>query len=115
MRFVAVGVICCFYYRQQSAYEVSISAWSSDVCSSDLDVAGYAVARGPVGDERPVWFGGGRLARDLSLPRLREGWPDSPQTAQGAVDEWRAASKNPWQYRPVAPGREEHADRKSVV
>ncbi|PVW02953.1 relaxase [Microbacterium sp. Gd 4-13] len=70
-------------------------------------VAGYSVAVRPVGNERPVWYGGGRLARDLTLPRLREGWPDSPQSAQGAVDEWRAASKNPWQYRPIAPGREE--------
>lgn len=70
-------------------------------------VAGYSVALRPTGDDRPVWFGGGRLARDLTLPRLREGWPDSPQTAQTAVDEWRATSKNPWQYRPVAPGREE--------
>ena len=70
-------------------------------------VAGYSVALRPTGDDRPVWFGGGRLARDLTLPRLREGWPDSPQAAQAAVDEWRATSKNPWQYRPVAPGREE--------
>lgn len=70
-------------------------------------VAGYSVALRPAGEDRPVWYGGGRLARDLTLPRLREGWPDSPQTAQAAVDEWRATSKNPWQYRPVAPGREE--------
>lgn len=70
-------------------------------------VAGYSVALRPNGDDRPVWFGGGRLARDLTLPRLREGWPDSPQTAQAAVDEWRATSENPWQYRPVARGREE--------
>lgn len=70
-------------------------------------VVGYSVAVRPVGNERPVWYGGGRLARDLTLPRLREGWPDSPQIAQGAVDEWRATSKDPWQYRPVAPGREE--------
>ncbi|MCT2085630.1 relaxase/mobilization nuclease domain-containing protein [Microbacterium enclense] len=70
-------------------------------------VAGYSVALRPAGEDRPVWFGGGRLARDLTLPRLREGWPDSPQSAQAAVDEWRATSKNPWQYRPVAPGREE--------
>ncbi|WP_104135161.1 relaxase/mobilization nuclease domain-containing protein [Cryobacterium sp. Y62] len=70
-------------------------------------VAGYSVAvRPPVG-EKPIWYGGGRLARDLTLPRLREGWPDSPQTAQGAVDEWRATAKNPWEYRSVAPGREE--------
>lgn len=70
-------------------------------------VAGYSVAvRPPVG-ERPIWYGGGRLARDLTLPRLREGWPDNPQAAQAGVDEWRATAKNPWQYRPVAPGREE--------
>ncbi len=70
-------------------------------------VAGYSVAVRPPAGEKPIWYGGGRLARDLTLPRLREGWPDSPQTAQGAVDEWRATAKNPWEYRPVAPGREE--------
>ena len=70
-------------------------------------VAGYSVAVRPTGGEKPIWYGGGRLARDLTLPRLREGWPDSPHTAQGAVDEWRATAKNPWEYRPVAPGREE--------
>ena len=70
-------------------------------------VAGYSVAVRPPTGEKPIWYGGGRLARDLTLPRLREGWPDSPQSAQGAVDEWRATAKNPWEYRPVAPGREE--------
>lgn len=70
-------------------------------------VTGYSIAVGPSGEEKPIWYGGGRLARDLTLPRLREGWPDNPQEAQGAADEWRATSKNPWQYRPVAPGREE--------
>lgn len=70
-------------------------------------VAGYSVAVRPPAGEQPIWYGGGRLARDLTLPRLREGWPDSPTSAQGAVDEWRATAKNPWQYRPVAPGREE--------
>ena len=70
-------------------------------------VAGYSVAVRPLTGEKPIWYGGGRLARDLTLPRLREGWPDSPHTAQGAVDEWRATAKNPWEYRPVAPGREE--------
>lgn len=71
-------------------------------------VAGYSVALRATGGERPVWYGGGRLARDLTLPRLREGWPDSPDAAQAAVEEWRATSKNPSGYRPVAPGREEH-------
>lgn len=70
-------------------------------------VAGYSVALRPAKGAQPIWYGGGRLARDLTLPRMREGWTDSVSSAQGAVDEWRATSKNPWQYRPVAPGREE--------
>ncbi|MCE0459445.1 relaxase [Curtobacterium sp. 20TX0166] len=69
-------------------------------------VAGYSVALRPEKNEPVVWHGGGKLARDLTLPRLREGWPDSPQSAQTAVDEWRATSRNPWRYPPVAPGRE---------
>jgi hypothetical protein len=70
-------------------------------------VLGYSVALRPDGDERAVWHGGGKLARDLTLPALRKGWPDSPQTAQAAVDEWVATARNPWRYRPVAPGAEE--------
>lgn len=66
-------------------------------------VAGYSVAQRPAGGGRPVWFGGGHLARDLSLPRLRAGWPDTPQAAAAAVAEWRAGGRN---RRVVAPGRE---------
>src|SRR3546814_8352000 len=29
-------VLCCFFFKQKTAYEMSISDWSSDVCSSDL-------------------------------------------------------------------------------
>src|SRR3546814_5855104 len=28
-----------FFFKQKTAYEIRISDWSSDVCSSDLDVA----------------------------------------------------------------------------
>src|SRR3546814_6876762 len=28
--------MCCFFYKQKTAYEMRISDWSSDVCSSDL-------------------------------------------------------------------------------
>src|SRR3546814_4173944 len=30
---------CFFFFKQKTAYEVRISDWSSDVCSSDLVVA----------------------------------------------------------------------------
>lgn len=71
-------------------------------------VAGYSVALRPKPGEPIVWYGGGRLARDLTLPRLRQGWPDTPASAQAAVDEWRATWRNPLRYTPVAPGREQH-------
>src|SRR3546814_8211556 len=29
---------CCFFFKQKTAYEMRISDWSSDVCSSDLDM-----------------------------------------------------------------------------
>lgn len=55
-------------------------------------MAGYSVAMRPTEGERPIWYGGGTLAKDLSLPALRAGWP--VDSAAEAVPEWNAASKN---------------------
>src|SRR3546814_2194739 len=33
-------VLCVFFFKQKTAYEMRISDWSSDVCSSDLVSAG---------------------------------------------------------------------------
>lgn len=59
-------------------------------------VVGYSVALHTPKGERAQWYGGGRLARDLTLPRLRTRWPDTPASAQHAVDAWRDA----WRGRP---------------
>jgi len=66
-------------------------------------VTGYSVAERPVAGERPIWYGGGHLARDLTLPRLRDEWPDTPTGASEAAAEWSAAKRG---RRVVAPGRE---------
>src|SRR3546814_6309910 len=51
-----VDVACClFFFKQKTAYEMRISDWSSDVCSSDL-TAGRFVAD-------PFNAGGRRLYR----------------------------------------------------
>src|SRR3546814_3462238 len=34
--FFLCGVIVIFFFKQKTAYEMRISDWSSDVCSSDL-------------------------------------------------------------------------------
>lgn len=66
-------------------------------------VVGYSAAERPPKGVRPVWYGGGHLAKDLTLPKLRNDWNDSPQLATDAVAEWGAAARG---RRPVNVGRE---------
>ncbi len=54
-----------------------------------------------------AWYGGGRLARDLTLPRLRAGWAQSAEQTRAAVLEWTAAADGD-RRPPVSPGRETH-------
>ncbi len=57
-------------------------------------VVGYSVAERPARGERPIWYGGGKLASDLGLGQLREQWADTPQGAIRAAAEWNAAARN---------------------
>src|SRR3546814_1455702 len=40
LRLLFVDLFDIFFFKQKTAYEVRISDWSSDVCSSDLDAHG---------------------------------------------------------------------------
>lgn len=57
-------------------------------------VVGYSVAERPQAGERPIWYGGGKLANDLGLGQLREQWIDTPDGATEAAAEWNAAARN---------------------
>src|SRR3546814_752764 len=48
-------MVFVFFFKQKTAYEMRISDWSSDVCSSDLPVAGK-VSKYPVGIQTGVFF-----------------------------------------------------------
>src|SRR3546814_3937649 len=59
-----------FFFKQKTAYEMRISDWSSDVCSSDLNgivgqekISGTDSAR----DDKPFGFGGPDQVK--ALPR----------------------------------------------
>jgi len=56
---------------------------------------GYSVALRPRPDEKPVWYPGGQLSRELTLPRLRTGW----EPASGRVLAWQQTRTR------LAPGR----------
>src|SRR3546814_2040092 len=43
---IAYSVFLFFFFKQKTAYEMRISDWSSDVCSSDLVGAGRRVGGG---------------------------------------------------------------------
>ena len=62
-------------------------------------VVGYSVALRTKDDSAPIWFGGGKLAKDLTLPHLRQFWGVSYDDAKAGVVEWSAT-------RSVTPGRE---------
>lgn len=52
------------------------------------EVDGYSVALRPREGDKPLWFGGGKLAPDLTLPRLRAHWKQEPDARREAVEEW---------------------------
>src|SRR3546814_9381991 len=62
-----------FFFKQKTAYEMRISDWSSDVCSSDLDIR--------FGTERQRQHNAFRPTLRGHLPRLcpaRTLWPNHP-------------------------------------
>src|SRR3546814_4092916 len=53
-----------FFFKQKTAYEMRISDWSSDVCSSDLLLADSSVTEVMLNGRGDVWAErGGRLER----------------------------------------------------
>src|SRR3546814_9852053 len=82
-----------FFVKQKTAYEMRISDWSSDVCSSDLDEGGEAFA---VGDPLPREELRGALdagERILDLVRQHGGGGarDAARTTDGAAHQFRLA------------------------
>ena len=56
-----------------------------------------------------MWYGGGRLARDLTLPALRRSWRQDDDARRSAVAEWR--SQTPAQARSTAERQAELEQR----
>src|SRR3546814_2212316 len=86
--------MCClvdvFFFKQKTAYEMRISDWISDVCSSDLgareslflDQSGEAPVASPVLPAPTPEIGSGGA---LSPPALKAGIGFAPRTEDGRV------------------------------
>src|SRR3546814_5939223 len=76
-----MSLLSCFFFKQKTAYEMRISDWSSDVCSSDLtdaegrvvlcDALAYASERKPrLILDFATLTGAARIALGPELPAL---------------------------------------------
>src|SRR3546814_4167207 len=60
-------ILCFFFFKQKTAYEMRISDWSSDVCSSDLRLdSGLVHHVTAVVDQAILAVGGVRVERDVA-------------------------------------------------
>src|SRR3546814_8187763 len=81
-----------FFFKQKTAYEMRISDWSSDVCSSDLDLIRLG--------RQDVVFAGGGEELDWTLSVLFDAmgamssrYNDRPEKASRARSEERRVGK----------------------
>src|SRR3546814_14000140 len=70
---MCLSCIYFFFFKQKTAYEMRISDWSSDVCSSDLQIraaiqAGYALIPGNAKRAGPG------TSLDVVLGGIDDGW-----------------------------------------
>src|SRR3546814_1126024 len=87
--------ILFFFFKQKTAYEMRISDWSSDVCSSDLhDAAGKAHHRharddpGNDGSQSSPYHSAGKLRG--RLPVLRDGRSEERRVGKECVSTCRS-------------------------
>src|SRR3546814_9494504 len=79
---IMMCVISFFFFKQKTAYEMRISDWSSDVCSSDLNKSGFEIDDIELPTNTGRAYEGGNLAH---RPRAKGGYfPVAP--VDSAVD-----------------------------
>jgi hypothetical protein len=77
-------------------------------------VVGYSVALGAKDGVAPIWFGGGRLAKDLTLPKLRQFWGISADSHNAAVREWSVVRSPPGREAMVGSSDDWHRAAASI-
>src|SRR3546814_8763436 len=100
---MSLTILCIFFFfKQKTAYEMRISDWSSDVCSSDL-----------IGADRPLpGFLDERLDRWRGrLAMIERGCGHRRQVG----DRRQLVARRVGARREIEHGRNEDEDRKSVV
>src|SRR3546814_5569355 len=69
-----VDYVLCFFFKQKTAYEMRISDWSSDVCSSDLNDRRAELGHSGCPGEHGGGGDGGQHQRQHHLHERGERW-----------------------------------------
>src|SRR3546814_6926976 len=89
--------LCFFFFKQKTAYEMRISDWSSDVCSSDLFGLGHFSLQNQFTASRPVRRSSSASSRSRRHGHERIfllcGLKNSPRQSNPAHAEWTHPSK----------------------
>src|SRR3546814_16803648 len=107
-----------FFFKQKTAYEVRISDWSSDVCSSDLvPDAGHGTAgdhhRRHLPLDYPLLHSHGDLAdHHHGVPRDR---PVAAEPVYGQMKEVRRRDRKSGGYGKSVPVRVDHGGRRIII
>ena len=56
--------------------------------SVDENITGKTTTRD--GKSAPIWYGGSKLAKDLSLVQLRNAWSSTPESENAALETWKS-------------------------
>src|SRR3546814_8209915 len=104
--------MCLFFFKQKTAYEMRISDWSSDVCSSDLSVLALFHNGGlMIGCIGPLVAGiPTHIERWFSLSRF---WPRVRETGATVIDPIGTMVTLICQ-QPEGPGDRDHNVRVSI-
>src|SRR3546814_2679756 len=92
-------VVFFFFFKQKTAYEMRISDWSSDVCSSDLAIVTVVVEPRRRNLERPAGLGaerhigGGRFAGALRHVASGRAGGEGGQGEQGRISKHRSSPR----------------------
>src|SRR6187551_696043 len=89
--FAFIFVSFFFFFKQKTAYEITHSDWSSDVCSSDLGVIGP-------GGRKAV-----ELTRDLPKPRIGVIATDATVESNAYVNAIKRASEKAQVFQAACP------------
>src|SRR3546814_15594561 len=99
--FIDVLVFFFFFFKQKTAYEMRISDWSSDVCSSDLSSSGIAAGYIKRPSAMPRAFIRGRsglpppASSKAVLPRPHKDFPMKKKDLRDLLSRAAAVSEDP--------------------